>query len=97
MYWETWQEDSPCDECKKVELHRDHIVAWELWNKLNEFSRGHGAFGGVYKLTTQVITDLCVFYGEGSDTFEKIIIKERIMYPIVAREIEQAIKNNSKK
>lgn len=96
MHWELWKEDSPCDECKKVELHKDNVQAWALWGILNEFDRGHGAFGGIHKITTVAMSNLCAVYGEGFDTFEKIVLIERIMYPIVAKKMEEAIKNNPK-
>lgn len=96
MHWDLWKEDPPCNECQKTELHRENVQAWVLWGILNEFDRGHGAFGGIHKIPTLAINNLCDRYCEGIDTFEKILLIERIMYPIVAKKMEEAIKNSPK-
>lgn len=49
--------------------------------------------GGVFKLSTQAISNICNIYREGIGTFEKILTIERRMYPTIAKE---AAKTGSK-
>lgn len=49
--------------------------------------------GGVYKLSTQVIANICNFYGENLETFEKIVKIERQMYPTIVAELDKKVKS----
>lgn len=48
--------------------------------------------GGVYKLSIRTMSDICERYNEGLETFEKVLIIERLMYPSIVRGIENASK-----
>ena len=85
-----------CEECAKVTLIPENQKAWELWGILNEFDRGHGAFGGLFKLTTKDIGGICDRYDESLETFEKLITIERCMYPTIVDNYNNMAKNSSK-
>lgn len=43
--------------------------------------------GGVFKLSSQVALERCLIYGENLETFEKILTIERLMYPVIAKQM----------
>ena len=63
------------------------MAAWHHWNILHEFDRQYGAMGGVFKLASQVALERCLIYGENLETFEKILTIERLMYPVIAKQM----------
>ena len=92
--YEAWDgQQPPCHECTKADLLPTNANAWAHWMTLNEFDRQYGAMGGVYKLSTQVIANICNFYGENLETFEKIIKIERQMYPTIVTELDKKVKS----
>ena len=60
---------------------------------LNEFDRQYGAMGGVFKLSTQAIGNICSLYRETLETVEKIVLIERQMYPTIVAELDKKVKS----
>jgi hypothetical protein len=56
-------------------------MAWKLWLRLNKNDRTYGAMGGIFPLTTTSVYTIVAAYGEGLDTFEKILLIEDEMFP----------------
>ena len=46
--------------------------------------------GGVFKISTVAMSNLCGVYRENLETFEKIMRIEELMYPVVSRESAKA-------
>lgn len=65
----------------------ENRVAWELWNILSAHDRPTGF--GLARIPTMAIERLCETYGQGFDTYQKILLIESKMYPALVEKAKR--------
>lgn len=80
--------DPPCDECDYVELMPENERAWELWQLLNAHDRPIG-LEGIRQIPTMTITNICDRYNELPEIFDKIMVLEEVIFPLLREQVKQ--------
>lgn len=66
-------------------------MPWKLWHICSQFCRPFDGMGGaVLPLSASDALLVCSGYGETDRTFERILMIEQILYPIISKKKETA-------
>lgn len=63
-----------------------NVPAWQIWSVCNQHGRPFDGMGGaVLPIDAEKAMGICGGYGEGIETFERVLFIEGIMFPALSK------------
>jgi len=86
-------DEPPCDGCEfePPTLHPSNEPAWRVWSICSQYGRPIDGMGGnVQPISVRDAIAICEGYGESAETFERVLLIESILYPVLSKKGDDA-------